>query len=109
LKGKWELAQKGSREEQDKVPDKEAELTEVAEPNELSLNRDEEQLNKEMDALKTEEKADTMELGRDLEGILELLKENEKDDLMEREAWQDCSKPGAPPGPVHPPPNCPQT
>ncbi len=43
-------------------------------------------MNRDMDAMKTEEKADTMELGRNLEGILEMLKENEKDDLMERAA-----------------------
>ncbi len=50
------------------------------------MKRDEEQLKKDMDALKTEEKADAIDFGRGFEWILELNKENEKDDLMERAA-----------------------
>jgi hypothetical protein len=69
----------------------------------MNLKRDEENLNRDMEALKTEEKADTMDIL--LEGILEMLKENEKDYLKERTAWLD---PGAPPGQVQPPPICPQ-
>ncbi len=93
-----ELAQEGLRDEQDEMLDKEAELTEGPELNELNLKRDVEPLNRNVDALKTEETADTMELGRDLEGTLELLEEDEKDDLTEKAARIDCSKPGGPTG-----------
>ncbi len=74
---------------------KKAELTEQ---NDLKLKRDREQMYINVDALNTEETADTMELERDLEGILEFLKENDKDDLTEKAAWLDCSKTGGPNG-----------
>ncbi len=79
------------------MPDKAAELMEMPEPNDLNLKRDVKPLDRNVDSLKTEEDADALELGRDLEGTLKLLNEEEKDDLTEKAAGLDCSKTGGQP------------
>ncbi len=79
------------------MQDEEVELTEGPDSNELNLKRDVEPLNCNVEALKTED-ADALELGRDLEGTLKLLNEEEKDDLAEKAARLDCSKTGNPTG-----------